>query len=430
MIGLVFFALAISYIDRANLAVAAPTMRAELGIDATSMGLILSGFFWTYALMQLPFGWFADRVGPRVAFSIAVVWWSIFTAATALARGFGSLMGYRLLLGVGEAGANPSSVKVISAWFSVRERGFAASIFDSGVRIGPVITLPLVAWLINSFGWQTSFVATSLLGLVWVVVWLWLYREPEQHPSVTPEQLKILQSERGRPTSTEEDHAKLSWIGLFRYRTIWAMMIGFFCLNFAFYFFITWFPTYLVQARGFSLAQLGTLGMLPVLVASPGSWLGGLTSDFLYRRGWSLTAARKTCLVGAMLMSSVITLAVISTNVYVMLCWRQCLVAAKRRGADRGPCCVHWRYSELRFQPGRNPGVHVHGRHADNHGGLVRGAARNRRRAVYRRCRGLPVHARPDRTASPAGSADVGATNEACLASWGCPGAAATEAAV
>jgi sugar phosphate permease len=319
MIGLVFFALAISYIDRANLAVAAPTMRAELGIDATSMGLILSGFFWTYALMQLPFGWFADRVGPRVAFSIAVVWWSIFTAATALARGFGSLMGYRLLLGVGEAGANPSSVKVISAWFSVRERGFAASIFDSGVRIGPVITLPLVAWLINSFGWQTSFVATSLLGLVWVVVWLWLYREPEQHPSVTPEQLKILQSERGRPTSTEEDHAKLSWIGLFRYRTIWAMMIGFFCLNFAFYFFITWFPTYLVQARGFSLAQLGTLGMLPVLVASPGSWLGGLTSDFLYRRGWSLTAARKTCLVGAMLMSSVITLAVISTNVYVML---------------------------------------------------------------------------------------------------------------
>jgi sugar phosphate permease len=152
---------------------------------------------------------------------------------------------------------------------------------------------------------------------VWVVFWWRMYREPEDHPRVRPDELKRLQQARGRSAGTA--HVKLPWSSLFRYRTIWGMMIGFFCLNFVIYFFITWFPTYLVEARGFSLKQLGTLGMLPGLVAIPGGWLGGFASDALYRRGWSLTAARKTCLVGGMLMSSVITLSAIAPNVYVAL---------------------------------------------------------------------------------------------------------------
>lgn len=323
MIIMCFFALVISYIDRANLAVAAPYISDEFHIDPIWMGFIMSGFFWTYAVMQLPCGWFADKVGPRKSFTIAVGWWSIFTAFTALAKGPFSLMGCRLLLGIGEAGANPSSVKVISAWFSVKERGFAASIFDSGVRIGPVVTLPIVSWLILTFGWRMSFVVTGLLGFVWIVFWLKFYHEPEEHPKVTPEELKYLQKERNTPTTSKnslnQTTQKLPWISLFKYRTIWAMMIGFFCLNFAFYFFVTWFPSYLVQAKGFSLTQLGTVGMLPILLASPGSWVGGLTSDWLYRRGWGLTKARKTCLVSAMLASSVITLSAFTDNIYLTL---------------------------------------------------------------------------------------------------------------
>jgi len=144
-----------------------------------------------------------------------------------------------------------------------------------------------------------------------------IYRDPERHRGVSPEQLQRLQAERGTPKAA--GGAETSWASLFRYRTIWGMMIGFFCLNFVIYFFITWFPTYLVQARGFSLSQLGMLSVLPALVAIPGGWIGGFTSDALYRRGWSLTAARKICLVGGMLTSSVITLSAFAPNVYVAL---------------------------------------------------------------------------------------------------------------
>ncbi|HET7083420.1 MAG TPA: MFS transporter [Rhizomicrobium sp.] len=304
---------AINYIDRANLAVAAPTIRHELGLNAAVMGVVLGAFFWTYAVMQMPFGWFADRVGTRIALAAAVVWWSISTALTATARSLGALTTWRLLLGVGEAGAYPSGAKLNVTWFPRSERAIAASIFDSGSRIGAALSLPLVAWLIGSFGWRTSFAVTGLLGIAWTIIWLIFYRDPENHPSVTPEQLAFLQAERSAKGPD------IPWSSLFRYRTIWGMMIGFFCLNFVIYFFITWFPTYLVQARGFSLAQLGTLGLLPGLISIPCGWLGGFASDALYRRGWSLTAARKTCLVGGMLMSSVITFSVFAPNAYIAL---------------------------------------------------------------------------------------------------------------
>ncbi len=317
MIFLCCLANSINYIDRANLAVAAPSMQRDLGLDPAMMGLVLSGFFWTYSVMQMPFGWFADRVGPRISLALAVAWWSVFTALTAAARNVTTLMGCRLLLGVGEAGAYPSCTKVVANWFPRSERGLASSIFDSGSRIGSALSLPLVTWLIGAFSWQTSFVVTGTLGIVWAVAWLLIYRDPERHGSVTAEQLRRLQAERG--TATNQDAVKIPWISLFRYRTIWGMMIGFFCLNFVIYFFITWFPSYLVQARGFSLAQLGTLGVLPALVAIPGGWLGGFVSDALYRRGWSLTAARKVCLVGGMLMSSAITLSAFAPNIYVAL---------------------------------------------------------------------------------------------------------------
>jgi MFS family permease len=213
MIFMCCLANTINYIDRANLAVAAPIMQSELGFDAATMGFVLGGFFWTYAFMQMPFGWFADRVGARISLTVAVVWWSIFTALTAVARGFGTLMGCRLLLGVGEAGAYPSMAKVAANWFPRKERALAASIFDSGSRIGAALSLPLVAWLIAAFSWETSFVVTGLLGLIWAVFWLIIYREPEHHSSVTSEQLSRLQAERGVKVA---GGPKVPWSSLFR----------------------------------------------------------------------------------------------------------------------------------------------------------------------------------------------------------------------
>jgi ACS family D-galactonate transporter-like MFS transporter len=304
MIWLCFLANAIGYIDRTNIAVAAPAIRAELGINATAMGLVLSAFFWTYAFMQLPAGWFIDRVGVRIALALAVGWWSVFTAVTGAARGVTQFVAARLMLGLGEAASNPSFAKVAFNWFPRSERGLACSIFNSGSTAGSALSLPLVTWLIVAVGWRGSFIATGALGLVWAIAWWFFYRDPERWRAVAPEQVDRLLAQRGQPVAAAA--AKISWFDLFRYRSVWGLMIGLFCLNFAIYFFITWFPSYLLQARGFSLVGLGTLGSLPALMGVVGNWVGGATSDRLMRMGWSPTRARKTCLVGGMLVSSCI----------------------------------------------------------------------------------------------------------------------------
>jgi len=305
MIWLCFLANAIGYIDRANLAIAAPMIRAELGIDAAAMGLVLSAFFWTYALMQLPAGWFIDKVGVRVALVVAVGWWSLFTAATGAARGVAQFIAARLMLGAGEASSQPSFAKVAYNWFPRSERGLACSIFNSGSTAGSALSLPLVTLLIAAVGWRGSFVATGLLGIAWAIAWWFIYRDPEQWRAVAPQQVDRLLAQR-EPQSPAT--AGISWFDLFRYRSVWGLMIGLFCLNFAIYFFITWFPSYLLQARGFSLVGLGTLGSLPALMGVVGNWMGGFTSDRLIRAGWSPTRARKTCLVGGMLVASSIGL--------------------------------------------------------------------------------------------------------------------------
>ncbi|MCA8092116.1 MFS transporter [Burkholderia anthina] len=320
MILMCFLANVINFIDRANLAIAAPSIRADLGLDAVGMGLVLSAFFWTYAFLQLPAGWFIDKVGVRVSLALAVGWWSVFTVATGAARGLAQLVGVRLMLGVGEAAAIPSFAKVAFNWFPRSERGLASSIFDSGSRVGSALSLPLVAWLISIVGWRGSFAITGAIGIVWALAWWFLYRDPERYRAIAPDAVDALLAQRGAPTVAHAtDGPKVSWLDLFRYRTVWGMMIGLFCLNFAIYFFITWFPSYLLQSRGFSLASLGTWGMLPALLAIPGGWLGGYVSDSLFRRGWSATAARKTCLVLGMLLSSSIALSAFVENVWACL---------------------------------------------------------------------------------------------------------------
>jgi len=311
VIFLCFLAIAINYVDRANMAVAAPAIQKALDIGPAQMGLILSGFFWTYALMQMPFGWFVDRIGARIALPLAVGWWSLFTALTATATSVSAMFGCRLLLGVGEAGAYPSCAKLVSQWFKPAQRALATSIFDSGSRVGSALSIPLVALIINALGWEASFIITGAVGFVWVLGWFLIYRSSSRG-DLTGEADAVARQQAA-------PKKKIPWLSLFRHRTLWGMMLGFFCLNFVIYFFITWFPSYLVQTRGFSLKSLGTLGMIPALMAIPSGWLGGYVSDALYRRGWSLTKARKTCMVGGMLLSSIITLCAFTTNIYLML---------------------------------------------------------------------------------------------------------------
>ncbi len=314
-IWLCFLANAIGYIDRANLAIAAHGIQAELHIGAAQMGLILSAFFWTYAFMQMPAGWVVDRIGVRISLTVAVVWWSIFTMATGAARNMVHFFGARLMLGLGESATMPSFTKTAFNWFPRRERGLACGIFNSGSVAGNVISLPLVTTLILIAGWRGAFLVTGLIGLVWALAWWFIYRDPEHYRAVAPAEVDALLAERAPPPKGPP----IAWSSLFRYRSIWGLMIGMFCLNFAIYFFITWFPSYLQEARGFSLARLRWLGMVPGLMGIVGSQGGGYLSDWLLSRGWSRTAARKTCLVGSMLMASSIGLSAVVENTYVCL---------------------------------------------------------------------------------------------------------------
>ncbi|GBQ94011.1 MFS transporter [Asaia krungthepensis] len=317
MIALCFVANIINFLDRSNLAIAVPKIEAELHLSSFEIGLGLSAFFWTYALMQVPVGWMIDRFGVRRCLAGSVLWWSVFTAASAFITGLPSLLAARLMLGVGEAGALPGFAKVVFNWFPRRERGFASSIFDSGSRVGSALALPLVAWLVAVVGWRQSFIWTGLLGFVWVAVWLVLYRDPKDHARVTPAQVALLEQEQGGGAKGPSSAVSLGF--LLRQRTIWGMMIGFFCLNFAIYFFITWFPTFLIKARHFTLEDVRLYGLFPALFAIPFGWIGGAVSDALLRRGWSATRARKTCLVGGMLVSCVIAFAPLVASSFTAL---------------------------------------------------------------------------------------------------------------
>ena len=315
MVSLCFLGTVVNYLDRANLSIAMPFLQRELGLSPSTAGIILGVFFWGYACMQMPAGWLVDRFGPKLVYTIAACWWSTVTMATALSRGALSLLGCRFLLGAGESAVYPCDAKVVAAWFPKSERAFASSLYDSGSRVGAALAWPLIGFLVANWGWRTSFAITGLLGVVWIAAWQRRYRDP-----TSTERAVVAQSDGVRQDPVGP---AVSWLSLFRHRTIWGMCAGFFCLNFVIFFFITWFPSYLMNERGYSMLRLGSLGALPAFCAIFGGWIGGYSSDALYRNGWSLNAARKTCIVGGMLLSSLIALAAVTpsqTAALVLFC--------------------------------------------------------------------------------------------------------------
>ncbi|MEV0383778.1 MFS transporter [Nonomuraea sp. NPDC050643] len=252
-----------------------------------------------------------DRYGPRRTFTFAAVWWSLFTSLTALAGNFAALFGVRLLLGIGESPAATTSAKVVGRWFPRHERALATGIWDSGSRVGGVIALPIVTALIAWLGWRWTFAVIGVLGLVWAFGWWRAYRDPQEHPRISEEELAYLREGGARFEGDDAGEANaIRWRDLFRYRTIWAMMLGFFCLNMVVYFFLTFFPTYLVEEREFSLLKLGLFGALPGLVAIAAEWLGGWLADRRISAGDSVTRVRKTFISGGFLVSTVIGVAV------------------------------------------------------------------------------------------------------------------------
>lgn len=315
--GLMWAAIAINYIDRTVLSAAAPHIQKEFHLSAVEMGIVMSAFFWSYALLQLPAGILADRFGQKKVLGFAVLWWSLATAVTGLATGFKSLVGLRVALGVGEAGAYPSNAGITSRWFPKQERATVAAIFDSGSKLGSAIALPLIAWLLMTFDWKITFTVAGSLGLVWCVVWALVFRDsPAAHEGVNAAELAHIQ--KGLPPARGADAPTMPWTKLLTHRNVWAMCIGFFMINYNSYFFITWLPTYLVKERGMGLMEMGFMASLPLFVSMFVEVFAGWASDRVYASGkLSLTATRKLFLVIGLVMASSIGLAAFAQSAVV-----------------------------------------------------------------------------------------------------------------
>lgn len=317
IVGFSALGLTIAYLDRAALSVAVPFMSDEFHISPAVKGVLLSAFFWTYALFQIPSGWLLDRFGPRVIYPIAVGWWSIWTALTAFAHGVGSVIVFRLGLGVGEAPVQPANVKVVSRWFPRRERAFASSLFDMGQQIGTALSVPIVTALAVAGGWRLSFIVIGAAGVLWILGWLVVYRDPEDHRRVSPAELAHIRSDQAEMVTGGEP---VRWRMLLRDNQVWALTVGYVFRSLAGAFFLTWYPSYLLDDRGFSETDFGMVGAIPALIAIGSTVLGGVVSDRMLRAGRSTNVARKVPIVTGLGLSACIGFApFIESNLVLMI---------------------------------------------------------------------------------------------------------------
>ncbi|RKR15220.1 ACS family hexuronate transporter-like MFS transporter [Maribacter vaceletii] len=303
IIATIFLATTINYIDRQALSVAAPVIREDLNLSNEQYSWIVSSFLLAYTIMQIISGRLIDVLGTKKGFSIAIVWWSIANMLHAFGSGMLSLGIFRFLLGIGEAGNYPAAMKAISEWFPKEERSKAVGIVNMGPGLGAIIAPPLLAWLIISFGWKMAFVVTGALGFFWLLLWRWIYYEPEQHPKISKEELKLIQGKK----ELEQTKEKLPWVHYFRYKEVWGLALARFVSDGAFYFFVFWLPSWLADEKGFSLTEIGMFAWIPFLFSDIGSFVGGWTGEKLISKGFSLNASRKWVLwVGAILVVPVL----------------------------------------------------------------------------------------------------------------------------
>ena len=320
MIGLVFLATVINYIDRQTLAVLKKTICDDLGISDTQYGLIFASFLLAYALSQTLSGRLYDVIGTRRGFSVSIVVWSLAAMAHAAARGVWSFTTCRVFLGLGEAGNWPGAAKAAGEWFPVRERALAMGIFNTGAAFGGAISPPIIAWLAIQYGWRPTFVITGLLGFAWLGLWLAAYRVPERHPWLTREEHELI-LERPALAAPPAEEARLGFRELLRYRQTWAIVLSRFITDPIWWLYVGWLPSYLQEARGMNLAQVGATAWLPYLAGGLGALGGGYLSGALIRRGWSVDRARKTALAIGALLAPAGVLAVRAETPMAALLW-------------------------------------------------------------------------------------------------------------
>ncbi|MDP3746472.1 MAG: MFS transporter [Phenylobacterium sp.] len=311
IVGMIGLATVINYIDRNALAVMWPAVSEDIGADKADYALLLTGFMVAYAVGQAIFGKIFDMIGTRAGFALSIIVWSASIALHGLARSIGVLAVLRVTLGASEAGAWPGATKSNAIWFPARERAFAQGVFNSGAALGAIISAPFVALLYTAVGWRATFVLVGLLGVLWLIPWLWIYRgDPDRHPWLTEaERRHIADFDGEEARRTAAGSYAPAWGALLRHRQSWGIILGRFFLDPVWWLFVAWLPIYLAETFGFDVKQIGLFGWVPFVGAMIGSLGGGWLAGVLIRRGWSVNAARKSAIVlGGLIMTPALLL--------------------------------------------------------------------------------------------------------------------------
>jgi len=289
--ALVFLATTVNYVDRQVIGILKTTLQKDLGWTEIDYGNIVFAFQTAYAIGLLIVGRVIDRLGTKLGYGLALVFWSVAAMAHAAMRSVAGFSAARFALGLGEAGNFPAAIKSITEWFPKKERALATGIFNSGTNVGAIVAPLAVPWLTITYGWPAAFLATGALGLLWLGAWIPLYGLPDKHPRVSPAELALIQSDPPDPP------ARVPWRALLMHRQTWAFAIAKFLTDPIWWLYLFWVPDFLQRNHGINLTTIGLPLVVIYVVADVGSIGGGWLSSALLKRGWSVNSARKTAML-------------------------------------------------------------------------------------------------------------------------------------
>jgi MFS transporter, ACS family, hexuronate transporter len=289
--ALLFFGTTKNYMDRQVLGILKTTLQHDLGWNDIDYGNLVLVFQGAYAAGMVAVGWLMDRIGTRLGYALAMIFWSLTSAGHAWGGSFTSFVFLRGALGLGESGVFPASIKTVAEWFPKKERALATGVFNAGTNVGAIITPFVVLWIMGHWGWRRSFLVTGALGFVWLIFWLLLYRKPEEHPLLSKAELDYIRSDSLQPIT------RVKWARLIPHRQTWAFVVGKFMTDPIWWFYLFWVPDFLQRSHGLVLSKIRWPIMVIYVISDCGSVAGGWLSSSLIKRGQAVNRARKVAML-------------------------------------------------------------------------------------------------------------------------------------
>jgi MFS transporter, ACS family, hexuronate transporter len=316
--GILLASTTINYLDRQTLSWLSPYLKVQYHWSNTDYAMIAIGFRFAYSIGQTLFGRFVDRIGTRRGLSVTVIFYSLVSMLTSLARGFYSFAGFRFLLGAGESGNWPAATKAVSEWFPKRERGLATALFDSGSSVGAAIASTLTVPIYLHWGWRPAFVIPGTLGFLWLILWRRWYYPPEVHPRISQAERDMIAADKADTSAERVSGGPLRWSVLLRLPQTWGAVLSKALTDPVWFFVTDWFPIYLV-AKGIELRSGLFAFWIPFIAADGGNFFGGWISGYLIKRGWPLGRARKAVVIFGGIGVTMLIPTILTTNLYLIV---------------------------------------------------------------------------------------------------------------